>query len=432
VKTVAPPPQESPDLLPKRTTPTWEMELLVSGATVFGLLQLPGWVDALLFHAMNASEEALAGFIAPFGIYVQFALLALVGTFLLHLCLRGYWVALVGLHSVYPDGIRWERLNFGHYYLETFRRASASLPEQIERVDNRATRVFGVGFGLAMVVLMPILAVGALILVLLLAQMAGWNGGLAIDAFWALFAFVFGSFFVVYLVDRLRGAALHARGRGAWLRWCFDRFEGLGFWRMSNPLLLLYSSQEGSRRTLLLMVGVMIPALLLVSGRLTGSVIGWDSGAYDGLPAEDGFTRDVVHPVYYASLRGAALTIAPQPHIPDPLVSEPYLRLFLPYRPRRHTPALERECPQALRDADQGAGLRCLARLQPIAIDGVPVQVELVAASDPRTGQRGMLAMIPVHGLAPGRHELTVMPAPRRPEDEAREPSRPHRIPFWK
>ena len=52
----SPDPQQgaaTPDALPARTTPTWEMEMLLSGATVFGLLQLP---DVL--HA--ATEPMLA------------------------------------------------------------------------------------------------------------------------------------------------------------------------------------------------------------------------------------------------------------------------------------------------------------------------------------------------------------------------------------
>ena len=102
----APPPDR--ESLPARTTPTWEMELLISGATVFGLLQLPGLADRLLFHVHNSSAEPVAAFVLPLWIYVKSALLTLAATFVVHLALRGYWIALVGLSSVYPDGIRWE------------------------------------------------------------------------------------------------------------------------------------------------------------------------------------------------------------------------------------------------------------------------------------------------------------------------------------
>jgi hypothetical protein len=43
-----PPPADDPLGLPRDTTPTWEIELLVSGAVLFGLLQLPS-----LFHEVT-------------------------------------------------------------------------------------------------------------------------------------------------------------------------------------------------------------------------------------------------------------------------------------------------------------------------------------------------------------------------------------------
>ena len=40
---------DDPHALPRRTTPTWEVELLISGVAVFAMLQLPGWLDDRLF-----------------------------------------------------------------------------------------------------------------------------------------------------------------------------------------------------------------------------------------------------------------------------------------------------------------------------------------------------------------------------------------------
>ena len=34
-------------------------------------------------------------------------------TFIAHLCLRGYWIALLGLESVWSDGWNWDRLKLG-------------------------------------------------------------------------------------------------------------------------------------------------------------------------------------------------------------------------------------------------------------------------------------------------------------------------------
>src|SRR5690606_14228449 len=46
------------DPLPRRTTPTWEMELLISGATVFSLMQAPDLLDRLYYGFAPRLEAA--------------------------------------------------------------------------------------------------------------------------------------------------------------------------------------------------------------------------------------------------------------------------------------------------------------------------------------------------------------------------------------
>jgi hypothetical protein len=56
--------------------------------------------------------------------------------------------------------------------------------------------------------------------------------------------------------------------------------------------------------------------------------------------------------------------------------------------------------------------------------------VPLDAASDPVSGLRGVMAMIPMAGLAPGRHEVTVARLSR--SRSGAEAPKPERILFWK
>ncbi len=56
-----PAPAPDRDQLPQHTTPTWEVELLISGVAVFAMLQLPGWLDNQLFALMPRLDSDLAG-----------------------------------------------------------------------------------------------------------------------------------------------------------------------------------------------------------------------------------------------------------------------------------------------------------------------------------------------------------------------------------
>jgi hypothetical protein len=60
--------------LPRQTTPTWEIELLISGATVFGLLQLPAQVEANMMRVINRTAPDVGALLVPLWIYLQAAL----------------------------------------------------------------------------------------------------------------------------------------------------------------------------------------------------------------------------------------------------------------------------------------------------------------------------------------------------------------------
>ena len=432
-------PADDPQQLPKRTTPTWDMELLISGATVFGLLQLPALIDRFMFNMNNGSAMEITGLVMALWIYLKFALLTLICTFVAHLALRGHWVALVGLHSVYPEGIRWDKLQkrMGPHYTDISRERCGDMSELIERADNRASRVFGVGFGMAAVMLVPILLVGtAMALIWLYLALGGPEGDAALVALAVAFLMLFLPYGLLVSWDRTRGRrAARDSTEARWLRRGFRFYGAIGFSRSNNPLLMLFASNEGGRPTAWL-VGTTVALMMgVVTFQAISARVGWGFGDYRGLPDDRITSPDILLPMHYASQRGEAVILVPPPYIPDPVVRGRYLRVFIPYLPSRHNLALARRCPEAVADETEGgarARLDCLAAIHDLRIDGQPVGVVLDAAEDPQTGQRGLVAMIPTAGLAPGRHELTLMPAAGKGGRPVDEDTRPYRIPFWR
>ena len=91
----------------------WELELLISGAVVFSLLQVPGVVDGLFAHVqVHLAERAHFGAFMLYT-YVKLILYTLISCFILHLGTRAYWVGLIGLETVFPHGVRWEDTSYG-------------------------------------------------------------------------------------------------------------------------------------------------------------------------------------------------------------------------------------------------------------------------------------------------------------------------------
>jgi hypothetical protein len=439
-----PPPADAKDLrLPRYTTPTWEVELLISGVAVFAMLQLPGWLDDRFFALMPRLDPAWHMLLLLVYFYGKSAALVLAVTFVFHLLLRARWIALVGIQSVYPDGILLDRLRMGPLQRRVESQHRVPTATAIERADNLATTVFALGVTIA-----TILIVVAITFVLLLtgANLLTWLTGWEFDRdrlVLALFAFLLLPMGLAVLLDRLYGVRLAEGGLLqrfviALLR-CYSRI-GLG--RTSNRIFATLGSHGGERRMLaatILVMGVAIAGVSLAYNAMRDPA---GLGGYALFPQTDTSGMSAIDPAHYDDQRDPTRDIA-VPYVQAMVVTGPYLRLVVPYQPGSDTAALQRDCP-AIHDKDPArratGTLDCLQRLYAVTLDGKPMPaLRYEAGGDPRTDRPALVAMIDVRALPSGRHELHVARAPST-QDQRASPvevdddtaSSPWRIAFWR
>ena len=426
-------PPRSP--LPRHTTPTWEMELLISGATVFALMQLPGLIESTTDLLRPRFERDMATlFLLPM-IYLQSSVYALIVTFVLHLATRGYWVALVGLSSVYPDGLRWEGLTWGPNYLRIMQDRTPPLPDLIERADNRASQVFGFGLGFALALLAPLL-------IMTFSAVLTYGFYELLDKRWAwitLWSVVLGLIFAPYLValtlDRWLGSRLAADGRLARaLRGVLSTYYRVGFSSFSNYPVTLFLSRFGRRRGSALM---FVAVLLLVGATMAQQLMGnMDSrfGQFGPLTDNPRGSARTLDPQHYANQRDPSDSRAALPFIASEVARGDYVRLFIPYRPERDNPALATACPTLAASVatDPDSALDCLASLYAVSLDGIRIaDPHFDRNTDRETKLRGVVAMIRIADLHPGRHELEIA-RPFEIKGDRPELLPAYRIPFWR
>lgn len=424
--------------LPLDTTPTWEIELLVSGIVLFALMQVPGWLHGIWSRrAPHMSLVAAAGGGAVL-LALDAALFALIGCFLLHLGLRGYWVALVGANSVFPEGVRWDRQReYGPIQAGIIQRRVRPLPAFIARADNAASLVFATGFVLAAS------AVSSLAVVLGLAVLV-WVLSTVVPLIVALSVF-FGIaclFSIVVmgaaLVDMRRGARLPPEGRTArTVRAILKSLSGLTPDGVRSLTAVLTSNLDKR-----LVYGV---GLVGLGGAYVAANFAISDDKLPGASTYTYFAEDarpgVITAANYESLAASGgVGALATPSIQSEVVTDPYVQLFVPYRPSRHDPALVRVCPglrpppsdpSALATpASSAAVLACADRLHAVTLDGRPVtNAHFRFFTNPRTERRGFQMLIPAAALAPGEHVLAVQPARRQPSPAD---TVPIRIPFWR
>lgn len=434
-----------PDAMPPRTTPTWEMELLLSGATVFALVQLIGVLDQRFYLAFPDMDDAQGTLWLLLYLYSRSAVLILAAAFAVHLGMRAHWVALVGLRSVFPRGIRLDRLRGGPQSRAVIAAAASDLGAAIERADNRATLVFGIGVGLALSIVAPgVLVVVAYALAWLLHLLPGQADNLILH-FFILSTLILLPMLLAAGADSMAGPRLAPDGLAARvIRRVLVAYNRVGMSQNANTLYAIFSTNFGTYRTTVFVLLLMCAAFGATMWGFYRQVDPGEQGVPAFWPGRGTEGASQINGEHYADLRGTLRPLGAVPWIPSLQASGAWLPVTVPIRARNHASVLAR-CPQPARatadpEADPAASagqrdalLACIAALHAITIDGQAVAgVTWDFIDRPAERLRGVLAMVPIAQLPPGRHELKVA-RPQSPERKlSGKPVRHYRIPFWK
>jgi hypothetical protein len=436
---------------------TDELELIISGLSLFALLSLPGWLWGTYedyFARMTMGLAAVSVVLLPI---VSAICYVMAGLFLLHLGVRAHWVGLIGLKAVFPLGVRWERLEgIGPLTLARLRARLPSLDHGIARADAIASTLFSLITFSAMAVAVLGCWLGLLFVIagLFGDHLGGTNTFVNLAGGW-----LFGTYALLplarWLLDGLllrrlprlqRLAPLRALGRLlGWLEGLFLPPRLLGLTRLSLQSNLL------PRLFLAVFVGAIVVVVFgsnLLFQRARAFDV-FDSQAYLGQREVAGGLRSS----HYESLRIPRDALLPRPLIPAPLIESAWLPLFLPYTALIDDPVLAQRCPvraveaeppfgfdardsdaealqrEAQTDVRAATAASCLRRLWEVRLDGVVQSLEDFQPSERADlGLRGLSGWLPLAGLAPGPHRLEVIWRPQPEQDVLRADYVPRRI----
>jgi MFS family permease len=399
---------------------TDELELIISSLTIFALLSIPSWLFDSVADIYTHLSTSLA--IAS---SVGISLLAgtcygLAACFVVHLMARAYWVGLIGLRTVFPDGINWGKTpGLGPLSRQFYRETLPDLDTVIKNTDRLASSLFAV---ISMLTL-SVLWLGSLIIAILVAAGAVGarfgltNTGIGIGTLVTLAIFV-GVPLLVYLLDaqlasrmpRLRDSRMFAA-----LVHFLRRVAGLAFpQRLVLPVQLTLQSNT---RPFVFFLGLVVSILAIV---VVGNVraAAWTtftlSGEFDYLDTtqvQDGFRSS-----YYEDMSSSIDRLHGWPRVDSFSHSGSFVRLFLPYQPLRDNLVLDQLCGSAEEADDR---IDCLRRLWSVSIDGASVPMaDFEQAERADIGMRGLIGLVPLSGLEPGMRRIEVVWNPDATEED--------------
>jgi hypothetical protein len=377
-------------------------------------------------------------------LYLKAIVYALIASFVVHLVARAYWVGLVGLHSVFPKGVRWENFRSGPMGLEVYKERLVSLPAIISRTDNFCSVIFSFAFLLVLLFAFTVCLTSVYSLVGYLVAHA-FFGGKHTDTIFLVFAGLTALVpAVTTLVDRRLGNRLSPRGQRVVRRLVIFAYRGTAQGVIS-PIFVPLLTNVGRKKIMAIfyisLFGILI---FVIADRFArNDLLSFNSYDYFGPSSRFG-----VDYRFYESQREPDGIYARIPSIQSDVITGAYVKLFIPYYPRRYNAVIAKSCPSLhplqSRGLQFGADtpvpdslaipvLECLGRLHGVTVDGAPrADLQYRFYEHPGSGIKGVITYIPADSLARGQHVITVRQVPSPDASPAAPAPAPWVIPFWR
>jgi hypothetical protein len=444
---------DDPHRVPPQTTPVWQTELLLSGGVVVALLQLPPLIDAAALWWRPRIDHSLLQVLIYAHLYARLVVTSLSFAFVLHLAIRGWWIAEVGLNSIFPAGLNIERSGGGPNTRLVRQSQARPASERIEAADNFATLVFIGGTAIAAMSV----AIGLITLTLAGGAAAlSWALGAperSIDFMMVAFGVLFVPSMLATLIDQTFGRHIGTEGRFPALLRALIRFsEVIVLSRIWSPMLL---TLVGSARTTARgwVLGTMLYLVLL---GVVGLQIAGGLSLHQLFPGTTAFPREagalLLDSRHYANQRRDKERYSTLPYLPARVIASDWLALTVPLDSRRDAALLAERCT----DLQAGAGAEtsrtsaaaidahharlrvCLDQLRPVHLNGTRIPSSRAQFHrDTLAELPALLYMIPIAELPAERHVLTVGHTPeptlrpeRHREDDPTDAA--WTIPFWR
>ncbi len=138
---------------------SWQIELLISGGMIFTLLKIPEYFINKIQGTFITVEFTTSHAVVFFG-GITLSRALLIG-FSVNLLLRALWLAFLGIHFAYPNGVDYERLGYSKYFEKKFR-PKYNLVDRILSIEKYCSLAFSIS------IIMTLGTIGGLLNVFLL------------------------------------------------------------------------------------------------------------------------------------------------------------------------------------------------------------------------------------------------------------------------
>lgn len=440
------------DWLEKLQRESWNLELLVSGFSIFLLIQASEgllWImDFINLHISLSGN--MEGVMRTLIITLILASWVLTFNLIVHVFLRGFWIGTVGLRSV-QSSIDIDQLGYSEYFTERLKKRVPSLDNMLERLDTLSSVIFAFTFLIvfmmfSMFLFFSTLSLFTYVFIFGLSEFVSTDSGFGKILFNGLKLSVLLSLFLgfIYFIDTL---SLGFFKKYKWVsKIYFPVYRVIGVITMAGIYRSIYYSliNRFSKNRIRLALGFYLILFFLIPFFKFDQYIFYpdnssgfeiSSNAYDDLREEDEYIR--------------------RASIPSQFVKRNSLPLFIRYQVKDNT-TLGKICedfkpekndglnsgiyykdgnfrlgdPNTM-EKNPGEALECLKSFYSVSIDSTLIESEFYFYQHPNREERGIFTMLQTDSLAEGKHDIYIKKKKINQEEEIIEEDFT-KITFWK
>ena len=138
--------------LDKLQEESWNLELLISGFSIFGLFKAREFLEAkaALLFANDIVDNSLMAFFNAFYVTVYASVLIFIVFLLLHIFFRGLWIGAIGIRYVSGE-IEYDKLKYSSEIIKYLKKKIGSFDDYILKLEKISSIIFGYTFLLILV-----------------------------------------------------------------------------------------------------------------------------------------------------------------------------------------------------------------------------------------------------------------------------------------
>ena len=424
---------EFKELLKRLQEESWQLELLISGFAIFGLVSAFPSIQLKVLDAQFSSQ--VYSFVIYSILWASCAIL--IFNLMLHVLLRGLWIGALGLRYVSGD-IDYDSLNYSPKFTKYLKKRVGSFDKYIATLENYCSVIFAISF----LLIFYVLAITFTVLVIALIanyllgsdDLPGWlSKGVGITL---MLSIVFGMFFT--LIDFITLGFLKKK---KWMSriyfpmyWVFS-FITLSF--LYRPLVYNFLDNKFGKRLSFALVPFYIIITLTLTLRYktsnyldansTSNEVIANSSNYEDALGEGGFIDDV--------------------SIQSKVITDAYVKIFILFSESVENRMYTYNEGLKPQEDDRGLGtnmtfnntfvnkdslrreyIKTFNNIYSVKIDTTKYKTEFIIAAN-KTNKLGFESYVSTNNLSDGKHTLKVSRISIRKQDTVS--LRVATIPFW-